>query len=218
MKTAVSKSVSPFSRYPLRFFWLLMTLSAAFLSILTFEYFSLRTDINFLLAKQEQIKNIAWMTAFYMHISGSLICLFVGPFQFIAFLRKKYMSLHRTLGRMYIITILFIGGPSGLFMAFFANGGTWAQVGFFILALLWFFSTYLAYVSIRNKKIQEHKKWMVRSYALTFSAVTLRTWVPVLSLGFGVDHDLTIILTAWINWIPNVLLAELILYFFPKSV
>jgi hypothetical protein len=59
--------------------------------------------------------------------------------------------------------------------------------------------------------------WMVRSYALTFSAVTLRAWVPILSLGFNVDHDYTVIITAWLNWIPNVIVGELLLKYFPKK-
>lgn len=201
-----------------RFFWIIIAFLSVYLSLITFEYLSFKTDINFLLQKQKFIKDVWWMSAFYMHVTGSIVCLALGPFLFLPILRKKYLSLHRKLGKAYIFCVLLIASPSGLYMAFFANGGRLAQVGFTLLSILWISISYIAYQKIREKKVEEHKIWMIRSFALTFSAVMLRIWVPILSLDWGVPHSTTIWLTAWLSWIPNIIVAELIIRFGNKTV
>lgn len=207
-----------FETYILRFSWLLIASLSLYLSLTTFVYFSFRTDIEFWLAKQDFVDNLPWKIAFYTHISSSLVILAVAPFQFIAYFRKKYPTTHRFLGKIYVFGILALATPSGLYMALFANGGFWAATGFFILSLLWFFTTYKAYQTARQKNFKAHQLWMVRSFALTFSAVTLRLWIPILTLGFWVNHDTAVIVTAWLNWIPNVLVAEILMYFFSKKI
>ncbi|MDX2301594.1 MAG: DUF2306 domain-containing protein [Microscillaceae bacterium] len=193
--------------------WLLMVGLAGLLFYTSIFYFSFRTDINFLLAKREYVHDMLWMSAFYIHIAGSMVCVISGPFQFIDAFRIKFPAFHRQLGKAYVGAILFVGGPSGLYMSAFANGGLGTKVGFFILSFLWLRSTYLAYKRIRQKNVASHQAWMIRSYALTFSAVTLRLYVWVLSSYFFIDHDLIVLLTAWFNWIPNLIAAECILFF-----
>jgi uncharacterized membrane protein len=213
-------SIRTIQNMSLRLGWVLLTLGAFFLLYnVTIEnpYFSFATDIGFLLAKPDFIHNVVWMTAFYLHVGGCIFCLIIGPFQFVGYLRRRYRYWHRQLGKVYIFSIVGVGGPSGLYMAWYANGGFWAQAGFSILAVLWILSTYWAYQKARQGDFGAHQRWMVRSYALTFSAVTLRTWVPILSLYFQIDHEVAVIATAWINWIPNVLIAEILFKFFPKN-
>lgn len=193
------------------FLWAALAFFSLYLGAITFAYLSFRTDIGFLLAKQDFINNKVWMTAFYIHISSSILVVLTGPFQFVKALRNKYLQLHRVLGKIYVGSILFLAAPSGFYMGLFANGGIGAQIGFVLLSFLWFGSTFLAYKSVKEKKISQHKKWMIRSYALSFSAVTLRLYVPLLSLGFGLEHDFVVVITSWINWIPNLLVAEWII-------
>lgn len=204
-------------RWIFRIFWLGLLFFSCVLVVITLAYFSFRTDINFLLAKQDFVKDKVWMTVFYLHISSSIFCLLTGPFQFISFLRDRLrINWHRYLGKVYIFSILFLAAPTGAYMAVFANGGFGTQLGFIILSVLWFVSTYFAWQAILEKNIQQHKRWMLRSFALTFSAVTLRLWMPILSAYWGLDPDFVVVITAWINWLPNILFAELILVFFPK--
>ncbi len=193
------------------FLWAILAFLSLYLGIITFAYFSLRTDIGFLLAKQDFITDRTWMTAFYIHISSSILVVLTGPFQFVKKLRQRYLRLHRTLGKVYVGAVLFLAAPSGFYMALYANGGWWSQAGFTLLSLLWFSSTFLAYKKVREHKIAEHRKWMIRSYALSFSAITLRLYVPLLSLYIGWEHDFVVQITAWINWIPNLLVAEWII-------
>lgn len=42
------------------------------------------------------------------------------------------------------------------------------------LAFAWFVTTGMAYISVRRKKIQQHKEWMIRSYVVTFAFISFR--------------------------------------------
>ena len=191
--------------------WLAMFFFACVLFYTTAEYLSLRTDINFLLVKDEEISNVLWMGSFYVHITSAMVVLVVGPIQFIKNLRNKNIRLHRTLGKIYVWGVLFFAAPSGLIMAFYAEGGFWSTIGFGLMSLLWFFATFMAVKMAIAKKITEHQKWMYRSYALTFAAVTLRLLIPWFSTFIYNDQFITVS-TAWLSWIINLMVVEVIIF------
>lgn len=197
----------------LRFGWLIITAFSVFLFSITTLYFYYYYDagFNFLAKKQDVVFNPIWRTAFYIHITGGMLALLAGPFQFIKKLRNKNLKLHRTLGKIYLVAILFLAGPSGLFMAFYAEGGGIAVVGFAIMALLWLVTTYMAYETVRKRNIEAHKAWMVRSFALTFAAVTLRLYVPIASGYFHVAPFDVEASSAWVSWFPNLIVAEILI-------
>jgi uncharacterized membrane protein len=191
--------------------WFVMTAFALFLFIITFGYWNFRPDINFLLTKQNLVDHPVWRPAFYVHIFGGMLAIAIGPFQFVRFIRRRFLDLHRKLGKIYVTAILLIAAPTGLYMAFYANGGFYSTLGFICMSILWFYTTWKAIVAIKKKLINEHINWMVRSYAMTFAAVTLRLWVPACSLLFEMEHNFVIVLTAWISWLFNLIAAEIII-------
>jgi hypothetical protein len=67
----------------------------------------------------------------------------------------------------------------------------------------------MALVSIRRRRIQEHRAWMIRSYAVIFTAVTFRAWVAIAS--FGLPFDQWYAAGSWTAWLINLLFAELLL-------
>lgn len=199
-----------------------MAAFAFFLAGITLLYFSFRDNINFLLAKQDIVHEPIWRTVFYIHITGGILAITTGIVQFVKRLRNKRKDIHRLLGKIYVVAILGIGAPSGLYMAFFAEGGPMADLGFIWMSIFWFSFTFLAYKYARKKEFKQHSRWMVRSYALTFAAVTLRLFVPIASRLFGMNHELVIILSAWVSWILNLMIAEVLirtsgLYRLPRS-
>ena len=199
----------------LRLGWGAITLTAAFLFCITAMYLNFRPDVNFLLEKQDVVYNAFWRTSFYIHITGGMLAIIIGPFQFLRSVRRKRMSLHKKLGKAYMAAILFLAGPSGLFMAFYAEGGWFSSLGFTVMAVLWLWSTFKAYETIRNRDYNGHVRWITRSFALTMAAVTLRLYVPFTSAILGWNPDFVIISSAWVSWIPNLIVAELLLKFIP---
>jgi hypothetical protein len=49
---------------------------------------------------------------------------------------------------------------------------------------------------------------MIYSYAACFAAVTLRVWLPFLTLIFG-EFVLAYKIVAWLCWVPNMIFAHL---------
>jgi uncharacterized membrane protein len=178
---------------------------------ITIIYWNFKPDVNFLLTKQDVVFNPVWRSAFYIHIFGGMLAIALGPLQFIKFLRRKYLEAHRLIGKTYVIAILFLAAPMGLYMAFYANGGFYASLGFFLMSILWFYTTFMAVKTIRQKKIDEHINWMVRSYALTFAAVTLRILVPLFSFTTEMESHTIEISTAWMSWLVNLVAAEILI-------
>jgi len=143
----------------------------------------------------------------YTHIFASSIALALGPFQFIASLRTARPALHRWAGRIYLGIGVLFGGLSGLLVAFNAYGGPIARAGFACLAFAWLYSGLRAYQAIRRRDITSHRRWMIRNFALTFAAVTLRLWLPGMVIA-GIPMAIAYTAVAWLCWVPNLVYAE----------
>ena len=143
----------------------------------------------------------------YAHVFASAVALALGPFQFLTKLRTSRPALHRLSGRIYLGLGVLIGGSAGLFVAFNAFGGSIARAGFVCLAVGWLFSGLKAYQAIRSRDVTCHRRWMVRNFALTLAAVTLRLWLPGMVIS-GVSMDVAYPIVAWLCWLPNVIIAE----------
>lgn len=180
------------------------------------SYTSFKGNESFLAFKQEYIHIKIWMYSFYIHVFTSVLCLAAGMTQFSTSLRLKSPQLHRQIGKLYVYSILLINFPVALVMAYYANGFLPSKIAFFILDILWFWFTLKAVIEIKRKNVQAHENFMIRSYALTFSAITLRTWNIVISSVSDIDPQLLYMIDAWLGFVPNLLIAEIIIWFRTK--
>jgi hypothetical protein len=144
-----------------------------------------------------------------VHVAGAATALLIGPLQFLPRFRARRRTLHRWLGRTYVTGCL-IGGIGGLVMAFGTTAGPIAGVGFGSLAVVWLTTTGLAWRAALDRRFDDHRAWMIRSFALTFGAVTLRLYLPLLPL-LGLSFLDSYRLTSYLAWIPNLIVAELYL-------
>jgi hypothetical protein len=165
-------------------------------------------DRGFLLTKSESVRQSIYLPAFYVHIATGSLVLISGIFQLNVWIRKHYTKWHRFAGKFYAFVVLAFTAPSGLVMAFYANGGLAASLGFGLLAALWWGSTWQGFRNARRSNWEAHRKFMLRSYALTFSAVTLRMYSFLLALA-GLRGESVYILIAWLSWVPSLLVVEL---------
>ena len=140
------------------------------------------------------------------HLAGGMIALAVGALQVSSTLRKKYLDLHRWLGRVYVVAVL-ASGTGGLVMSLESTGGLVAHFGFGMMAVCWLGCTIAAYRHIRAGNVDLHRAWMLRSYALTLAAVTLRIYLP-LSQVVGIDFVDAYQAISWLCWVPNLLVVE----------
>lgn len=147
--------------------------------------------------------------ALYLHIGLAPVVLALLPFQFWQGLRARRPALHRWFGRLYVLLIV-VSGVAALVLASGTRAGPVAGVAFGILAVLWIAVTVQAVRLAMLGRIAEHRRWMIRSAALTLAAVTLRVYLPFLAMGFGFETGYLIV--SWLCWVPNALIAEWILW------
>jgi uncharacterized membrane protein len=154
-------------------------------------------------------KNLFARPWLLLHAGFAATALLLGPAQFLPKLRARRPGLHRAMGRIYVAACL-IGGAAGLVLAAGTNAGPIAVAGFGVLAVLWIYATAQAWRLAMQRRFTEHRRWMIRSFALTFAAVTLRLYLPFgPMLGYEFLEAYRVI--SWLAWVPNLIVAELYL-------
>ena len=190
------------------FIYTILCVSTFLISTTIVEYSSFRDNVAFLQYKQDYLHITHWKIAFYIHVFSSIFCLIAGFTQFSKHIQTSYPSIHRFIGKVYVFNILVINFPVALIMAYYANGMLPTKIAFTILDCLWFWFTLKAFLEVKKKNFKQHENYMIRSYALTFSAITLRTWKMILSNTTDIDPESLYMINAWLGFVPNWLLAE----------
>ena len=177
-------------------------------------YMGFQHAINFLGTKSDEVLGKPYfILAFYIHITTSIVALCSGIFQFSLFLLKKYPTIHRSIGKIYVATILLLAAPSGLVIAFYANGGLGCKAGFILQCFVWWILTYWAYETILKKQYLLHTNMMLRSFALTLAAMSLRTESYLMYYFFQTKPIETYQTVTWLSWVGNLLFIEVLIYY-----
>ena len=200
----------------------LLILILAFFSYLmlrlSLPYTAMRSDVDFLQTKQNVYHIDYWRTSFYVHVFTSIFVLIAGLTQFNTYLQKKQKRVHRFMGYLYVLLVVFITGPAAFMMGWHANGGLPARTSFTLLAFLWVVFTVFAWWYATQKRFLQHRAFMIRSYALTLSAITLRIYT--FSFAWFNVHAKPVeiyVTTAWLSWVPNLIIAEMIINYTRKK-
>ena len=157
----------------------------------------------------------ALQVAFALHVGFGGLALLLSPVQFAARLRNRAPAVHRTVGRVVLGSIA-VAGTAGLVLAPHSLAGGVGTAGFGLLAALWLGCAAAALRAIRRRDVAAHRRWVVRTFALTYAAVTLRLWLAVLVTGqvalAGVPGQVAFqrayLLVPFLAWVPNLLVAE----------
>ena len=189
-------------------FYMLLLYFLILMIQITLPYLALRDDVSFLRIKRKALQYDWWRIAFYVHVFSSSFILLAGFTQFSKIIIKVFPTVHRCMGRLYVILILCLAGPSGFIMGVMANGGFFSRASFLILSILWCYTTFKAYKFARNQNWKKHRNFMWRSFALSLSAITLRAWKVCLVYVFAPPPMDLYRLVAWLGWGPNLLFIE----------
>lgn len=147
--------------------------------------------------------------AFFAHVILAPVALALVPFQLWQGLRDRRPQVHRLMGRAYGMAVV-ISGASGLWLAVTTEAGPVAAFGFGLLAVLWLGTTITGIRLAMSGDRIAHRRWMIRSVALTLAAVTLRIQIPA-SMMLDIPFDTAYPAIAWLCWVPNLIVAELVL-------
>jgi uncharacterized membrane protein len=216
--TRTTPTWTPTRRTRSAFWWLLLSaLAVAVFAPLQYAFSSLvdLAENDLPLAANYADRPALVRLAFYLHIGFGGLALLLSPFQFATRLRTRAPQVHRAVGRIAVGAIA-IAGAGGLVLAPYSLAGLVGTLGFGLLAVLWLTFAATAFRAIRRGDVVAHRRWMVRTFALTYAAVTLRLWLFLLvflQTGLaGVDADVAFdrayLLVPFLSWVPNLLVAE----------
>jgi uncharacterized membrane protein len=144
-----------------------------------------------------------------LHVIAGVIALLVAPVQFVRRIRTRWPAFHRATGRIYVAACA-VAAPTGFMLAVGTTAGPVAAVGFAIPAMLLAVFTWLAWRAAVERRFGDHREWMLRSYAVTATAITLRLMLPasaLLEIGFFTAYPII----AWLSWSTNLLLFEYVI-------
>lgn len=192
-------------------FWVPVFIFSLLLVYNTIPYFSFNKEFSFIEERSVLFENNIYNTSFYVHIFAGMICILTSLVQFSKYILKKSKAIHRWSGRLYVFVVLFLGSPTGFYMAFFAKGSLWERALFLFMGFFWFFTTYKGLTTILKKNVLAHKIWMIRSYAMAMTAVTFRIYHIIFYL-LDWDHLENYELSLWISVVGNMLVAEYIIF------
>ncbi|MEL6672838.1 MAG: DUF2306 domain-containing protein [Bacteroidota bacterium] len=144
---------------------------------------------------------LGWIVA---HFAFAAATLFLGPFQFIPFIRKKYPRFHRISGRVYVVgSVLSALTVYVLLATTYTLPGAIPSLG--LLATIWLYTTLGAFRAIRKRKFRVHQEFMLRSYVCGLAFVFIRL-LPVLNeltglFAFIEDDTMRRTVYEWICWV-----------------
>lgn len=141
-----------------------------------------------------------------VHVVAGVLALVVGPLQFVRRIRARVPALHRATGLIYVAASA-VSAPAGLVLALGTTAGPVAGTGFAILAVLLTLFTYLGLRAAIERRFADHREWMLRSYAMTATAITLRLMLPAAGL-LEIDFVAAYRAIAWLSWMTNLALVE----------
>lgn len=153
-----------------------------------------------------QLRFDAYPIATVVHLAAGALVIALAPMQWSLRIRRRHATLHRWGGRGYAAGVL-LAGVAGLSLATVSQGGVPAHLGFGLLSVAWLGTTGVGVARILAGDPSGHRRWMVRSIALTLAAVTLRIYIP-LGVVLGLPAEPSYRAIAWLCWVPNLLVAE----------
>lgn len=132
----------------------------------------------------------------------------------VAFVRQTHRwKLHTLVGRTYAACVL-VAGITALPMAAMAEGGVSSRLAFFLQAVFWLFTGSVAFGAARRRRFRLHRRFMVRNYALTYSAVVSRLLLNGLQeAGLGFSDIYPIV--SW-TWVTGLAVGEWWLWYYDR--
>ena len=193
--------------------WIVRVLTVLFLglgialSLSSLRYINFDSTYGFLRLKQTAVETGWYLPAYYAHVLISALILLIGFFQ-VSNIGRKWIRVHRWLGRSYVFGILLFAAPGGMVMSLFIDRGPWVLGSFLIQASLWFVFTALALNRVLNRDITAHREWMWRSFALACAAITLRIYIYIFSFFTDLSQPGAYAMIAWASWVVNLVVVE----------
>lgn len=149
-------------------------------------------------------RHVGHLLIIYGHIAGGTVMLFAGAAGLRIGLTRQGFGAHRAVGFTYLAAGTVAAG-SALVRSFDTQHTPGLSTG--TLAVTWLVFTAMAWRAIRNRRVDQHRAWMIRSYVVAWTFVFCRLYTRAMpaELQGGINDMI------WFTWVAPVLLAEVLL-------
>ncbi len=159
--------------------------------------------------------NPFWRIAVYLYVTSGMLCLLSAVPVFMSFVLRHYPYIHNIMGKIYVIVVLGVVVPTGLYLSFYSDAtiylGISAEICFLLLGTALFYTTWKAYVLIKKREVIAHCHWMIRSYPLALVTPTFKTMVVINSDLFHIERTRNVLFSLWASLILNFLIVEMVI-------
>jgi uncharacterized membrane protein len=187
---------------------LISLVAACFIAKYAFRYYLPGSAAQFGLSWGRRVVLLA-------HISGGIVALVVGPWQFSSPLRRSYLHVHRLTGRIYLLAVA-LGSVSALALATTTSLGWAWGFGVGTLAVIWLTTSAIAFYAILHRQITDHQRWMRRSYIATFAFVTVRFLTDIPPMSHLQPYHDALVTSVWVSWALPMFAFEVIDQLWPR--
>jgi hypothetical protein len=165
--------------------------------------------------------NVVFYGLLVAHIFTATVATVTGLAQFWPWLRNNHPRVHRWTGRAYFFAGVFPSMVLAVPVALAAPFGVSNQAGLLIVDAAWSATAIAGYRAARQRRYADHRRWMIRNYALTFSSLFSRLVTPVIAFfvvsqaggpsyrgdGLTITHDIASG-SLWVGVLMVVVAAE----------
>jgi uncharacterized membrane protein len=183
----------------------------AFIALM-FAYVLVHNE-SFLINRQDPIWQHYHPFRWYLlpHGLAGACAILLGPMQFSDRLRQRFTRLHRVVGRIYV-TSAFVLAPLGAYIQYFEERMGEPRsfsVAALVDATILMLTTGIAFAFILKGKVQQHRQWMTRSFAVALVFIEVRVVQGVTGWeNLGVSATETVV---WSCLAFSVLSADIVL-------
>ena len=172
-----------------------------------FALFMAGTEIASWFVPEVESKLRALPRLFAIHAISGAVVLLVGPLQFRPIVRRRWPAAHRIAGRTYVIGIWISSMTAAILIPAFDVSMT-AKLVFGLLSVLWFFTTTIGLRRAVSGNLSSHRRWMMRSFALSLFFVTGSIWMEI-SRSLPWPPRMTYPIAIFLGWAINLAVVEL---------
>jgi hypothetical protein len=188
-------------------FFLLMWAGVWMMFSASAPYLELDEPHPFFLEKLPLPHPTLWLTALYVHVPSALLTLPASLLLLAKRVRTRAPRLHRWLGRVTGVLVLFAVVPSGMYLALFAQGGLITTLGFWLTGLIAFMAMVKSIQSARARDMKAHRRFSAH-VAAQLSVAVISRFLLIGAEQIGLYRGWVYIAALWIPVIACALVAE----------
>jgi uncharacterized membrane protein len=150
-----------------------------------------------------------WLT--YVHIVPGVLYMVGATLQLAYWFRSRHYYVHRRMGRILLAAGVLTGVTAVIIGLAFPFGGA-TQASATVVFSIWFLICLgLAFRAIRGDDMVQHRRWMIRAFAIGIGVGTIRIWTALFFFSGLLEFPDAIGPAFWISFTLHALVAELYL-------